>query len=308
MIGSKLQRAFRKESKGARGEIQLFRAFIRAFNALGPDALSKEYHGNRYQVTFKEARGAGRPIPRCELCDVMIIHYPANNPNAARITFNQAKVTTNTLGGHHPKKTTGPDSFGANLEQWDLLSNRPSINPATKTFHPPLDLLSGATLPSVGTFGVFYPSGPSYDFAYYVANGLTPLTNSDRRSGTLQWTTPLNVTRSIAGHEEVTGTCCLLKFGDALEQSLIGTPIRLLMYGPAKSAPMRAWLTRILVSLSREHPDSELPDQLLSGLELRSVAEDEERKSIIHAGEPSPPRAVILIRTQGNSSPYRVGA
>jgi hypothetical protein len=93
MTGKELQRAFRRESLGAHGEIQLFRAFIRAFNAMGPDALAKEYHGSRYQVTFKEGRGVGRPTPRCELCDVMIIHYPADNPSAARITFNQAKVT-----------------------------------------------------------------------------------------------------------------------------------------------------------------------------------------------------------------------
>ncbi len=293
--GLKLKRAFFNESKGKIGEIALFQAFIRAFNVLGSDALAKEYHGSRYQVTFNAARGAGRPTPRCELCDVMIVHYPANNASAARITFNQAKVTTNALGCSRSSIAAGRESFRANLEQWDLLSNRPSINPATKTFNPPIDLLSGAILPSVGTFGVFYPSGASFDFAYFVASELTPLTNGYRRSGTLQWAAPLNVTRSIAGHEEVTGTCCLLTFGDALEQSQIGTPITPLLYGAAGSAQMRGWLTRVLLSLRREHPDSQLPDELLSGLELRSVAEA--RNPIIHAGEPSPPRAVILVRT-----------
>lgn len=299
MTGLKLKRAFLKESKGKSGEIALFQAFIRAFNALGPDALAKEYHGNRYQVTFNAARGAGRPTPRCELCDVMIIHYPADNASAARITFNQAKVSTNTLGCGRSATAVGPDSFRANLEQWDLLSNRPSINPATRTFHPPIDLLSGAILPSVGTFGVFYPSHTGFDFAYFVAAGLTPLTNSHNRTGTLQWGAPLNVIRHIAGHEEVTGTCCLLTFGDALEQSQIGTPISPLLYGAAGSTQMRAWLTKVLLSLRREHPDSQLPDELLNGLELRSVAE--EQNSILHAGEPSPPRAIILVKTKGRN-------
>ena len=293
--GMKLKRAFLNESKGKSGEIALFQAFIRSFNALGSNALAKEYHGSRYQVTFNEGRGAGRLTPRCELCDVMIVHYPSSNASAARITFNQAKVTTNAIGCRRTSIAVGPDSFRANLEQWDLLSNRPSINPATKKFNPPKGLLSGAILPSVGTFGVFYPSGASFDFAYFVASELRPLTNGHSRSGTLQWATPLNMTRSISGHEEVTGTCCLLTFGDALEQSQIGTPITPLLYGAAGSAQMRGWLTRVLLSLRREHPESQLPNELIKGLEIGSIAEG--RNLIIHAGEPSPPRAVILIRT-----------
>lgn len=80
MTGSILQNAFRIESLNARGEIALLRAFIRTFDYLGSNALAHEYHGNRYQVTFAAMRGAGRQNPRCELCDVMIIHYPAGNP------------------------------------------------------------------------------------------------------------------------------------------------------------------------------------------------------------------------------------
>lgn len=295
MIGRKLQRAFRTASRGARGEIQLFRAFIGAFNALGPDALAQEYHGNRYQVTFKEGRGAGRLTPRCELCDVMIVHYQEDNPSAARITFNQAKVTSNSLGCSTTSRMKAPGSFKANMEQWDLLSNRPSIQPATKTFHPPVDLLSGATLPSVGTFGVFYPVPHGFDFAYFVASDLVPLTISHRREGTLQWKHPLNSTRMIAGHKEITATCCLQTFGDALERNLIGTPIRPLLYGSAESVPIRSWLTKVLWSLRVAHPESDLPRELLMALELGNV--DDGQNPISYTTDAAPPRAVILVRT-----------
>lgn len=41
MIGVSLQAAFRAESVGASGEVALFRAFIRAFDALNGEALAK---------------------------------------------------------------------------------------------------------------------------------------------------------------------------------------------------------------------------------------------------------------------------
>lgn len=50
MIGAKLQTAFRKNSKGARGEIALFRAFISAStveNRLNPPKAAR---GNRQQT------------------------------------------------------------------------------------------------------------------------------------------------------------------------------------------------------------------------------------------------------------------
>lgn len=296
--GFKLQRTFQTQSVGARGELALFRAFIRTFNMLGTEALAKEYHGNRHQVTFQQARGAGRSTPRCELCDFFIIYYPAGAPSAARLTFNQAKASSKSFGCNGMANAIKPYGFRANLEQWDLLSNRPSIYPATRTFQPPSDLLSGAILPSVGTFGVFYPVGFGFEFAYFVAERLSVLNNGSRRSGTLQWKTPLHQLRQVAGYTEVTGTCCIQKFGEALELGHIGTPARQLLNNSTRSSVMRAWLTSVLVALSREHPDSELPEDLLRGLELeRSDSEGftplEEKGSALV-------RAVILLRTEGS--------
>lgn len=307
MLGPKLQNAFLRTSSGMKKEVDLFRAFIRVFNLLGTDALAKEYHGNRYQVTFNERRGAGRAIPRCELCDVMIINYPIGDPGAARITFNQAKVTDNVLRCHQAFSTAAPYSFRANLEQWDLLSNRPYISSASRFFYPPSNLLSGALLSSVGTFGVFYPVGTSFDFAYLVADGLTPLHNNASPSGTLLWRAPLLQIRVVGAHDEMTGTCCLHQFGDALEQNLIGTPISTLLSGSSGqgAAQMRAWLREVLLSLQREHPDSTLPEELLNGLQL---GQDEEQETTRKRPQSlSLPRAIVLTRSGGRDMDKETG-
>lgn len=288
MIGLTLQNAFRIESLGARGEIALFRAFIRAFNSLGSNALAQEYHGNRYQVKFSANRGSGRPVPRCELCDVMIIHYPAGNPREARVTFNQAKVSSNPL--QCAPAVFAPYKFRANLEQWDLLSNRPSISTTAK-INLPADLLSSALLPSVGTFGVFYPKGKEFDFAYFVANELSPLKNNYKPSGTLQWKTQLGQVRKIGHYDEITATCCMYTFGQSLELGLIGTPLQQVLYHSTGSTEMRIWLGSILSSLQEMHPDSDLPNELVEGFELTR----EEPSRIVG---PSTPRAVVLVRTQ----------
>ncbi|EMB4114162.1 hypothetical protein DMW62_28980 [Serratia marcescens] len=289
MIGSALQNAFHIESLAASGEIALFRAFIRAFNSLGANALTQEYHGNRYQVKFSANRGTGRPVPRCELCDVMIIHYPAGNPRAARVTFNQAKVSSNPL--QCAPVVFSPYKFRANLEQWDLLSNRPSISATTAKINFPADLLSNALLPSVGTFGVFYPKGQGFDFAYFVANGLSPLKNNYKPSGTLQWNTQLGQVRKIGHYDEITATCCMYTFGKSLELGLIGTPLQQVLYGSTGTTEMRIWLGSMLSSLQEMHPDSDLPSELAEGFEL--THEEPSRKV-----ELSTPRAVVLVRTE----------
>jgi hypothetical protein len=295
MIGSRLQLNFANAAAGITGEINLFRALIASFNALGEDALAHEYHGNKHQVIFNAMRGAGRPIPRCELCDVMIIQYSAGNANTARVTFNQVKVTNNVLGCSRPNTAAAPESFSANLEQWDLLSNRPAIRAATTAYDPPSDLLSAALLPSVGTFGVFYPSGTGFDFAYYIASDLAPLTNNPGKSGTLQWQTSQQIITHPTGHDEITGTCCLWTFGEALDYGLIGTPIWPLLYNTNGDQRMRAWLKEVLSDLRIKNPESSLPDELLSGLELKNARDD--REPFSPNTPPSMPRAVILLRT-----------
>ncbi|WP_205884493.1 hypothetical protein [Pseudomonas kribbensis] len=225
----------------------------------------------------------------------MIIQYPDGDANSARVTFNQAKVTKNDLGCGRAKTTVGFESFSANLEQWDLLANRPPIRNATTKFYPPINLLSDAILNSVGTFGVFYPSGSSFNFAYYVASGLQPLTNHYSRSGTLQWLAPSHWVIEKDGFEEITGTCCLETFGDALELGLVGTPVWPLLHGK-NGLQMREWLREALLLLAEENPDSSLPEELLNGLELGTM--ERRLDPMFPDTAPALPRAVILVKTE----------
>lgn len=282
-----LEQQFFKESSNKKGEIALFRAFIRVLNNIGPNSLAHEYHGNRYQVTFNALRGAGRSVPRCELCDVMIIYYPEGNPDLARFTFNQAKVTKKPL--NYLPTTTLPYNFQANLEQWDLLSNRPIITSVTKKNQFPPDLLASAILPSIGTFGIFYPTNTGFDFAYFVANELSPLNNNSSAAGTLQWKSKLNQVRNINNYNEVTSACCMFSFGLFIEHGLIGTPIQPTLYGTSGSAEMQSWIKGILSSLNGLYPDSELPTELLMGLDLG-------REDISNVVKFRFPRSVALLK------------
>ena len=298
VTGSRLQKAFKAQSIGARDEISLFRAFIRSFGNLGSDALAAEYHGTRHQVEFDEQRGAGRSRPRCELCDVLIVQYEAGNPAGARLTLNQAKVSGKQLGCGYTVRTGTRTTFRANLEQWDLLANRPDVSPATRRFCPPRPLLSGALLPSVGSFGVFYPTGSgSFEFAYFVAELLGPLRNNSGRTGTLMWRHVFLSCRAISGYQEVNGTCCLPMFGDALEKGLIGTPVRDLVRRSKDTKYVRTWLASLLLRLRREHPDSDIPGELLQGLELEGEGEESPAEDALAA--PPPVKAAIVVRTRG---------
>jgi hypothetical protein len=294
--GNKLRSKFQHGIIGKKGEIDFFREFIIAFNSLGPDAISKEYHGNKYQVTFKEGRGAGRANPRCELCDVVIIQYDSGSPSTARITFNQAKVTSNYFGCDSTAFTKSPYKFSADLEQWDLLSNRPDLNQVVRTFSPPKKLLSGAILPSVGSFGVFYPSHNSYEFAYFVANELYPLTNNHRKQGKLCLKTTIFTISQKDNYEDTSGACCFSSFGYALEQGLVGTPIIELLNQPGGNGDeIKIWLTKMLKGLQRDFPESELPKELMRGLELQQILSDINNEE--NSGRNLSVKAVALIRT-----------
>ncbi|MEC7643129.1 MAG: hypothetical protein VX870_06475 [Pseudomonadota bacterium] len=293
-LGADLKREFSALAKGKRKEIDLFRAFINAFNSLGATSISKEYHGNSYQVTFNQSRGAGRPQPRCELCDVVIIQYPKGNAQSARITFNQAKVTDKRHFSTPPRKTA-PYSFRANLEQWDLLAHRPIISSAVKKFKPAPNLLSDALLPSVGSFGVFYPTTTNFDFAYFVAKELLPVNNNKSASGTLYMSCPMHSTHRISGYPETTGCSCFIEFGKALEEGLIGSPIQPMLNNNTQKQ-VRSWLSDLLSDLHASNPASAIPKELASGLEL-NIDESIAQKAST-AKRPSI-RAVIAIKTEG---------
>ena len=288
-LGLQLQRSFANASNGHRGELCLFRALIAAFNSLGGVTRAKEYHGSVSHVTFSQQRGAGRQQPRCELADLLLVSYRPRRPSSVRMTWLQAKVSKRTLGCLWP----GIQSFPANLEQWDLLGHRPPIKGVSWSTPPPTDLLSAAVLPSVGSFGIFYPNNGFYDMAYVVGDWLVPLRNNPGRSGTLQFLNPPQL-RTHGGYQEVTTACCLQTLGDAIENELVGTPVQhLISVGALPSSGARSqWLGSLLGSLVEQDPDDILARELLTLLELRG---DDPTKGTSLA------RSIVLLR-HGNDA------
>ena len=98
--------------------------------------------------------------------------------------------------------------------------------------------------------------------------------------------------REIRGYIEVTGTCNLNTFWQALELNWIGTPVKQLL---ASSSEFRVWVTDLLISFDRENDDSELPSELIKGLELERLRD--ERVSSLRGAEQVPIKAAALIRT-----------
>jgi hypothetical protein len=145
---------------------------------LTPGFYAEEYHGGAHQVRFSGSAPYLRSDPRCELSDLLIVVYSPRS-RRVRLTYLQAKserLTISSVCGHR---------FSANLEQWFLLSTRPSIN-GVGSFAPPADLLSGALLPSVGTFAFFFKDLAGHFEIYYAsASFLAPAGTYGQRYGTL---------------------------------------------------------------------------------------------------------------------------
>lgn len=295
-LGIQLQQAFARSSQGVRGELGLFRALMSALTSLGGHALAEEYHGSKSHVVFQAIRGAGRTKPRCELADLLLITYRAGGSQRfVRITWLQAKVTGRNLGCQLSGGAGHRTSFSANLEQWDLLGHRPLVQGATPRFQPPSDLLSAATLPSVGSFGVFYPCGRGFDMAYFSADCLQPLRNNPGRSGTLGFIGS-SATRVYGALVEATSACCLRTFGDAIQRGHVGSPVLPLLAagGAPAAAARRNWLGSLLRGLADERPNSILARELQELLEFQRGD-----------GDPvgSPARATVLLRYQSDEEP-----
>jgi len=158
----------RRSAKGMTGEVDLFRALLAALR-VAPGVQAEEYHGSGHQVRHTTIRQVGLGDCRCELSDLMLVSFHQDPSVSPRLTFLQAKYERGPLTIHRAPK--------ANYVQWSLLAGRPPIIPTGK-FHPPADLLKGALLPSVGTFG-FFVNGSNrnakYDLVYASADALVPV-------------------------------------------------------------------------------------------------------------------------------------
>ncbi len=218
-------------------EIPLFRALSATLTGLGSHFAVEEYHGSSRQVRFSGNGTHARRSARCELSDLLIVVFsPATK--VARLTYLQAKserrIARNLCA--HP--------LSANLEQWFLLASRPLIA-GVGAFCPPNDLLSGALLPSVGTFAFFYRRGSTFQTFYASASHLSPAAGSTGRYGKVIAQGKCQVT-TVNGHEECLAACGNASFAANLYDMRIGTPVSPSL--PATSG-VCTWLGHVLRSL-----------------------------------------------------------
>jgi hypothetical protein len=230
-FAKRLKSVFGHESASAPfTEVGQFRALIRAFAGLKPHFYLEEFHGFKRQVYFDTSLAWQRKRARCELCDVLLIVYTTNGGFDVRMTLLQAKLSREK---HIVGLTTSAgrierQAFKANFEQWSLLCERPVLIPTT-VFDPPPDLLSGALLPSVGTFGVFHRlTSGLVDLFYICADCLEPASRpvkADTRFGKLI-TKYGNPDQRFAGSwNEVTYCSTIFDFARSLYELSIGTPV-----------------------------------------------------------------------------------
>lgn len=255
-FAKQLQSAFAGESaSSAFTEVEQFRALIRAFSKLKPHFFLEEFHGFKRQVYFDTSHAWQRPRARCELCDVLFVVYSTNGGFGARMTLLQAKLSreTHTTGMAGSAGLIECQEFKANFEQWNLLSSRPPLI-ATTVFDPPPDLLSGALLPSVGTFGVFHqsPCGP-VDLFYVSADCLSPASTPfgpDTRLGRLKTKHGGTALRTTGSWDEVTYCPTVFEFARALYELSIGTPVVFAASGNKRTEyqPHYNWVRSVLAA------------------------------------------------------------
>lgn len=247
---------FKALTKGlSHAEVPLFQAMHKTLVGLSGKFAIEEYHGTAHQVEFVGNGTYARIKARCELSDLMIVVF-SSVAKSARLTYLQAKSERATLPSACGRQ------FSANLEQWFLLENRPSISGVGK-FNPPPDLLSSALLPSIGSFAFFYKDKAGDFQTYYAAaNFLLPPKTYSQRYGKLQAIGPCHV-GTTATYPECFAACDNRSFAASIFRLEIGTPIDGSIY---KAIGTRNWLAANLRARIKEAQQSNVPSRLAQEL------------------------------------------
>lgn len=229
-------------------EIPLFQALSNTINSISTQFSIYEYHGASHQVTFTATPPLLRPNPRCELADLMIVTYRTMPSLSIRVTYFQAKSERACV---HTPLCGRTFNFCGNVEQWYLLAEKPQIF-GCGTFQPPADLLTGALLDSIGTFGVFYRQNTAspYEMFYSVASNLSPANRLVRYSK-LNATFPCYQHNWSHGYAETVVAGCFEWFAHDLASNFIGSPIE-----PNPSAPDSLWRAKIRLWLQKYLQDT----------------------------------------------------
>jgi len=268
-FGEAFDAEFTSATKGMTAlEIPLFKQLSTTLKALNGRFAVEEYHGGAHQVRFN---GDGKPTrlhARCELSDLAIIVFSRSLP-FVRLTYLQAKAE------RQPVDVNGPPVFWANLEQWYLLSKRPSIN-GVGDFNPPQDLLSSAELASVGSFLFFYRDGTrGYQSYYAAADYLAPVRLYPHKYGRLQVAGP-PATRKVKGYDECAAAQGNKDFASALYCMRVGTPIPL---APSSAQGVtRNWfyaaLRQLIANNAGRDAAPQLAGQLLQRLDPPGISQE----------------------------------
>lgn len=247
---------FRALTRGlSHGEVPLFRQMHKALAGLSGQFDIEEYHGTAHQVEFVGNGSYARTNARCELSDLMILTF-SSVAKTARLTYLQVKSERTTLPSVCGRQ------FSANLEQWFLLGKRPSITGVGK-FNPPPDLLSGALLPSIGSFAFFYKdSAGDFQTYYAAANYLVPPKTYSQRHGKLHASGPCRV-GTTAKHSECLAACGNRSFAESIFRLEIGTPIDSSI---GQALRTRNWLAANLRAKIRDAQQENAPSALAQEL------------------------------------------
>ena len=273
----------------------------------------EEYHGNSHQVRFDGEREYNhdwrRKNARCELADLLIVTY-RHNPKSIRLSFVQAKRERKIIDVNSTQELV----FKANLEQWDLLGNRPVLKEEDekKRFNPPPKILTGAVLPSVGTFIFFYKTDKTapYEIFYCIADKLSPNCNPKTRDSYLK----VGLSICHLCRENIYEICKMRSdnlaypqilyafkaydFALALSYQLIGTPIEDNPKDTEQKKACRDWLFGVLNQLKKER--KELGTQAEGLLTLIGESNDVDKGKFFLSGV----KSIIILNTD-QFEPYK---
>ena len=216
--------------RGNLSEVNLFEQMLKCFKYYyGATVIINKTH-TKYVGFQTTNRANGLPIQNItrEISDLHIITYSPKQ-KIARETYLQAKVA-NTPSGLQANNTF---NFRGDWYQYDLLSRRPELlaplnkPPYYRLLCDPL-FLQDATLPSIGSYGVFYINrNKQVDFAYQPANVLS-ISSRNHTSTNCQFTIDTNLSKYNIPHEipDLQYTYDADEFEYAVIHNLVGSPLR----------------------------------------------------------------------------------